>query len=102
MRQTLVVLAVTLAAAAAGGEDGKGRTDLEGAWRVTAMERDGKKAKLAEGKGKGAVFVVKGRRYSLRVGDRVAEEGTFEVDAASKPRGVAFTVTAGEDKGRSF
>jgi uncharacterized protein (TIGR03067 family) len=104
MLHTLAILAVGLATVAAGGggTQAKGPAELEGTWKVTAMERDGKKAKLAEGKGKGAVFTIKGRRYALTIGDRVAEEGTFKVDASKRPRAVVFTVTAGEDKGKTF
>ena len=69
---------------------------LQGAWRVTSLEVDGQKMPGAALNG--AQVTIKKVKFTS-VGMGASYEGTFEVDAAKKPKAFDLVFTAGPEKG---
>jgi uncharacterized protein (TIGR03067 family) len=72
---------------------------LEGTWQLSSLLVDGNKRALPEGVA--ILLVLKGNDYTIRVGDRVAERGTFTADPAARPKKLDTTSNTGvADKDR--
>lgn len=75
------------------------RTQLQGTWKVVALEHGGKKKpakKIAPLR-----VTVTGDKITSREGKEVLEESTFRLDAAATPRAIDLRFTAGPDAGKS-
>jgi uncharacterized protein (TIGR03067 family) len=72
---------------------------LDGTWRLSSKEVDGKK--FGEEEIKDVIGVIDGSgRYSVRRGDTVAGQGTVKLDPTKKPKTIDVTPTEGERKGK--
>jgi uncharacterized protein (TIGR03067 family) len=109
MRRLLVSLLVvgaflTTVAAIASSGDAKGKAikkdhkQIEGTWRVVALEVDGKKSTDEDAK---KLTVVNGSdgTWSLRSEDKEISKGTSTIDPTKKRKTIDFTITEGEGKG---
>jgi uncharacterized protein (TIGR03067 family) len=76
----------------------KDRKQIEGTWRVVALEVDGNKSMEADIK---KLSVVNGSdgTWSLRSEDQEISKGTSTFDPTMKPKTIDFTVTGGEGNG---
>jgi uncharacterized protein (TIGR03067 family) len=90
------VLSAPLIARAA---DDKDIEALQGRWKLTSFVSDGKDIT----KEKGAVeVVIKGKEYSWSVDGKVTDKGTITLDSSKNPKGIEYTGTFGEYRGRTF
>jgi uncharacterized protein (TIGR03067 family) len=67
---------------------------FQGTWRFVSIEVDGKSEEL-----KDQIIIFEGEKYTVKIGDRVTEAGTFKIDTSKKPYKVDATVTEGDNKG---
>jgi len=72
--------------------------NLQGSWRVTALEIDGR-AVSADTLGNAGIVIDGGRFISKGMGNEY--EGTFEVDAKSRPRKLTMKFDTGPEKGNT-
>lgn len=74
---------------------------LEGTWRIVALEVDGHKSKDEDAR---KFTVVNGAdgKWSLRSEGKEIIKGTNAIDPTQKPKTIEITLTAGQDKGKSF
>lgn len=72
---------------------------LQGAWEATRAERDGKAAEDVVGHR----LSFTGNRFQIQSRDgKTLYEGTFRVDAKTKPAAIDFEHTKGDLKGKSW
>src|SRR5262249_913595 len=71
---------------------------LEGTWELASVVRDGKPEPLPEG-GKIRVTLKDGK-YTVKVNDRVVDEGTGVIDPTKQPKTLDITTAVGPDKGK--
>jgi uncharacterized protein (TIGR03067 family) len=76
----------------------KDRKQIEGTWRIVALEIDGYKAPDEDAKKLSVVNGADGT-WSLRSEDREISKGTSTIDPTKKPKTIDFTVTEGDGKG---
>ena len=76
----------------------KDRKQIEGTWRVVALEVDGNKSKEEDAK---KLTVVNGSdgTWSLLSEGKEISRGTSTFDPTKKPKTIDFTITEGEGKG---
>jgi uncharacterized protein (TIGR03067 family) len=76
----------------------KDRKQIEGTWRVVALEVNGNKAMEKDAK---KLTVVNGSdgTWSLRSEDKEISKGTSTIDPTKKPKTIDFTSTEGDGKG---
>jgi uncharacterized protein (TIGR03067 family) len=73
--------------------------NLQGTWAATKAERDGKAAENVVGHR----LSFTGNRFQIRSKDgKTLYEGTFRVDAKTKPAAIDFEHTKGDLKGKSW
>ena len=72
--------------------------NLQGSWRVTAFEVDGQSVPV-ETLGNAGIVIKDGRFISMGMGNDY--EGTFEVDAKSRPRKLTMKFDTGPEKGNT-
>ena len=75
----------------------KDRKQLEGTWRVVALEVDGNIAGAEDVK-KITVVIGADGSWSLNSEDKDVSQGTSTIDPSKKPKTIDFTVTVGDDK----
>ena len=100
----VVGVLLTAIAAIASADDAKDeaikkdRRQIEGTWRVVALEVDGNKATVEDAK---KLTVVNGSdgTWSVRSEHKEVVKGTSTIDPTKKPKTLDFTVTDGEGKG---
>jgi uncharacterized protein (TIGR03067 family) len=95
-----MLLAVTVLAADAPKNDSKDTKDakadkLDGTWTAKSMVDHGNKVDVSELK---LVLILKDGKYTLKVNDNVADEGTYKTDASKSPKEIDTTASAGENK----
>jgi uncharacterized protein (TIGR03067 family) len=73
---------------------------LEGTWKVVKEELNGSDLPLSEDKP--TLLILKGDRFTLKIGDTVEAAGTGVVDATKKPRTVDLTLSEGSEKGQTM
>lgn len=78
-------------------QDGK-KTEIEGAWELTAFEQDGAAVKSQPD----TRLVVTGDKFVIKVGDKVIAGGTSVLDPGKRPKTIDATYTDGRDKGKAF
>ncbi|HYT89054.1 MAG TPA: TIGR03067 domain-containing protein [Gemmataceae bacterium] len=101
MKQCLGVAAVLFIATVASSQDGDSKKDLkqmEGTWKATMHEIDGKKTTEEEQKQADVKLVIKGGKYTVSFGGKVVGKGTVKLDATKKPREVDAIATEGPGK----
>ena len=77
----------------------KAQKNLQGTWAATKAERDGKAADDVVGHR----LSFTGNRFQIRSKDgKTLYEGTFRVDAKTKPAAIDFEHTEGDLKGKSW
>ena len=95
--KTLAALAMcaglALVAAAADDDTKTDQDKLQGPWKLTALESDGKKA--SDDAVKAMRMTVKGDRLYLKE-DNKEEEGTFKIDPTKSPKTMDLTIKVGE------
>jgi uncharacterized protein (TIGR03067 family) len=109
MRRAFLGLLVVLTAMAttASAEDSKDeaikkvRKQIEGTWRIVALEIDGNKA-IEEFVRKFTVVTGSDGTWSLRSEDKEITKGTSTFDATKTPKTVDFTPTDGEGKADQY
>lgn len=102
--QLVCGIGLTVIAAIASADDSKDeaikkdRKQIEGTWRIVALEVDGNKAKEEDAK---RLTVVNGSdgTWSLRSEGKEISKGTSSFDPTKKPKTIDFTPTDGEGKG---
>jgi uncharacterized protein (TIGR03067 family) len=98
--EALLTTLATITAAADAKDEAikKDRKQIEGTWRVIALEINGNKAAEEDAK---KLTVVNGSdgTWSLRSEDKEISMGTSTIDPTKKPKTIDFTVTEGEGKG---
>jgi uncharacterized protein (TIGR03067 family) len=70
---------------------------LNGTWEAVRAVKDGKEQ---PSKGK-ATMTFKDGKYTVKVGDKVAGEGTFNLDPTATPKSLDITPSSGPDKGKT-
>ncbi len=98
--QLPMILAVGMCLAADDPKDDAAKKELDmlqGTWTTLSIEEDGKA--LPAEKLKGSEMVIKGDKYTFKLGD-MSEEGTLKLDPAKKPKTVDISITSGQDKGK--
>jgi uncharacterized protein (TIGR03067 family) len=70
---------------------------LQGTWQMVSHQVDGKPDEAL----KGAVRVVKGRRFTIRKGDKVLRAGRMKLDPSKEPKWIDVTFTRGPEKGKT-
>src|SRR5687768_2977251 len=103
----VVILLTAVAGIASAADDAKDeaikndRKQIEGTWRVVALEIDGNKAMDEDAK---KLSVVNGSdgTWSLRSEGQVISKGTSTFDPTKKPKTIDFTVTEGEGIGNQY
>lgn len=96
IRTLLLVCAAGLLIAADAKDDAK--EDLkkfQGTWETTT-EING------ETMPDKATVILKDNKYIVKLGDKVVDEGTFKLDAGTKPRSIDSTAEIGPGKGKSI
>ena len=107
MRRSLLGLLVvgavlTAIASAADSNDEalkKDRKQIEGTWKVAALEVDGNKAMDEDAKKLRVVFGPDGS-WSLKSEENEISKGTSTIDPTKAPKAIDFTVTGGNDSGK--
>lgn len=105
--QLVVGFGLTMTAAVASADDSKDdavkkdRKQIEGTWRIVALEVDGNKAKEEDAR---KLTVVNGSdgTWSLRSEDKEIGKGTSTIDPTKKPKSIDFSPTDGEGKEDHF
>jgi uncharacterized protein (TIGR03067 family) len=77
------------------------RQQIEGTWRIVALDDDGKKS-AEEDIAKLTVVNGSDGTWSLRSEDKEISKGTSTFDPTKKPKTIDFTPTVGDDKGVHF
>jgi uncharacterized protein (TIGR03067 family) len=98
LRATALLLAAGLIAAADATKDSK-TGDIEGTWQATSGIDHGKKIPAAKAKTLSITF--KGGKYTVKVGSRAVENGTYKADASKTPAEIERTAGNGPDKGKT-
>ena len=70
---------------------------LEGTWAVTSLMQDG--MALPPEQAKSLRLIIKGGKYTMKVGNTTADEGTYEIDPTKNPKTLDTKGTIGEKKG---
>ena len=97
---TLVVLVLGLVSAAQGPANAKKDLDkLQGTWKRTAAEMDGKKVSADELQK--TTLTIKSDEYVLKMGDQT-RKGHIKLDPTKKPKQIDIISGAGPNKGKSL
>jgi uncharacterized protein (TIGR03067 family) len=85
----LVLAGLALPSAAQEGKDDLAKQELkkfQGTWSIVGIEQNGEKVPEDKLKGGGMKVTIKGTSYTVRVGDKTVDEGTFTVDPSKNPK----------------
>jgi uncharacterized protein (TIGR03067 family) len=95
----LILCAVT--ATGGGGKAGKDELKIEGAWKVTAMWKNGKKDASDWEKDGGMVLTFKDGKYTVSAGGKeIGPAQFYKIDAKMKPAHLDFWVELDGKKGK--
>src|SRR5262245_57968088 len=92
-----LAVALVLAARGFGGGAGDDRAKLQGAWKVTELDENGKPKPSAAGKQLTMVF--EGDQFRMKGGDQ-EYDGTYKLDSTKTPKRIDTVVTGGTGKGK--
>ncbi|MGH8182125.1 MAG: TIGR03067 domain-containing protein [Rhodanobacteraceae bacterium] len=77
--------------------------NLQGHWEQVGFEADGRPEPSDELAGPGVITTIKGCRFSVRNGQgKLLLEGTFALDASSRPKAITWTDSMGTDAGKQL
>ena len=76
-------------------------TELQGAWKMISLGRNGKFDEPDDVSTAGIVFAIDGEKYSVTAGDQVQEQGTLVFNASENPAHFDQAITEGPDAGKS-
>lgn len=82
-----------------GADPVKGDEALQGTWKLSAGEADGKA--LSEKQLKDGKLVLKGEQYSVTLADMGTVTGTQKLDSKKEPRTIDITDASGPNKGKT-
>jgi uncharacterized protein (TIGR03067 family) len=105
MKLCLPVAALLLAAAVARPQDEASKSDLkkmEGTWKVTLHEMEGKKTTDEENAKADVKLVIKASKYALSIGGKEIAAGTIKLDASKKPSTIDALTTSGPQEGKTM
>lgn len=71
---------------------------LQGAWKVTSAERDGKPDDLSKN---AVITFTKDSKLTVKLADGKSAASSFKLDPAQKPKAIDYTPTDGPDKGKT-
>lgn len=77
----------------------EGDKSLDGTWKLTSGEADGKALTAAEVKG--GKLVLKGDHYTVALAGKGTVSGTQKLDTGKKPRTIDITDATGSHKGKT-
>jgi uncharacterized protein (TIGR03067 family) len=89
---------VALTAVSAGD---KGAATIEGNWIATGALAKGKKISEEQAAKAMVVMVFKDGKFTISIGGKPREAGTYKVNAAAKPAAIDFAIGEGRDKGKT-
>jgi uncharacterized protein (TIGR03067 family) len=69
---------------------------LQGTWQMVSHEVDGKPDEAL----RGAVRVVEGDKFTIKMGDKTLRAGTMKLDPTKKPMWIDITFAEGPEKGK--
>jgi uncharacterized protein (TIGR03067 family) len=96
----VLLIAVALGAARAGGDADKELEKLAGTWAATAAEDYGEK--IPEEQAKTLRLVLSGNEFTASDGETAVMSGTFTVDPGKKPKTIDLKSTSGRHKGKTL
>src|SRR5262245_27202664 len=102
LQPLILVLTATLFPATARAQDeaaAKEMEQLQGTWKVTSAERDGKPDDMA--KNALSTFTKDGK-LTVKLADGMGGDGTFKLDPGQKPKAIDLTLNYGPDKGKTL
>jgi uncharacterized protein (TIGR03067 family) len=103
MTGTLLAAIGTITAADGAKDEAveKDRKQIEGTWRIVALEVNGNKVMEADAR---KLTVVNGAdgAWSLRSEDKEVSKGTSSIDPSKQPKTINFTPTVGEGKDQQY
>jgi uncharacterized protein (TIGR03067 family) len=73
---------------------------LQGTWRATAAEEDGRP--LPADDVRGWTLTIEGAKYTFRPGEGEAVQGTYTLNPLQNPGAIDATRTSGDDKGKAL
>jgi uncharacterized protein (TIGR03067 family) len=82
-----------------GADAPKKEVTLEGAWKLTGGEADGKA--LSEKQLKDGKFVIKGEQYTVTLADRRSVTGKPKLDSKKEPKTIDIANASGPDKDKT-
>jgi uncharacterized protein (TIGR03067 family) len=71
----------------------------QGVWHVVSVTDDGQR--LSDASAQRMTVIIAANRYTVQVGDKIVERGTFVLDPSKNPETIDATVTEGAGKGKS-
>ncbi|MBL8797634.1 MAG: TIGR03067 domain-containing protein [Planctomycetia bacterium] len=95
MKLVLAVSLFTVTVLAADPQDD--RQAFQGTWTIVERQKADSKEPVTA-----PTVVFAGDKYQIKAGDKVVEEGTFQVDGAKSPKLIEVAATAGMDKGKKW
>ena len=75
------------------------REAFQGTWTIVETRKADKKDKERV---TAPTVVFEGDKYKIKAGDKVVEEGTFELDGSKSPKQIEVAATEGKDKGKKW
>jgi uncharacterized protein (TIGR03067 family) len=76
----------------------KDQEAFQGTWQLETLNQAGNAAPAEQLKG--IVFLLKDNTYTISMGGKEVEKGTFKLDSSKKPKTVDFEIQSGNDKGK--
>jgi len=76
----------------------KDQEALQGMWQPETLNQAGQAAPAEQLKE--ITFVIKDNTYSISMGGKELENGTFKLDSSKKPKTIDFEIQSGNDKGK--
>lgn len=76
----------------------KDQEALQGTWQPETLSQAGQAAPAEQLKE--ITFVIKDNTYSMSMGGKELESGTFKLDSSKKPKTIDFEIQSGNDKGK--
>jgi len=86
----------------AADKESESKDELQGNWKLTEVEKDGKSHKVKAETTEYFVMIFKGTKVTARFKEGTPEqEGTYKLLADTKPKAIDFTPTTGDEKGKT-
>jgi uncharacterized protein (TIGR03067 family) len=83
-------------------KESESKDELQGKWKLTEVEKDGKSHKVKVETTEYFEIMFKGTKVTARFKEGTPEqEGTYKLLADTKPKAIDFTPTTGDEKGKT-